>query len=73
MASALAAALLSYAVLREMGVLAGRFFLSLSAVATTLVCTLVLGEKLTLWGMDWNSVDHSGSAFGWKVVICTPE
>jgi drug/metabolite transporter (DMT)-like permease len=48
MASAFTAALLSYAVLREMGVLAGRFFLSLGTVATILACTLVLGERLTL-------------------------
>jgi drug/metabolite transporter (DMT)-like permease len=48
LASALVASFLSYVVLREMGVLAGRFFLSLSIVATILACTLVLGEKLTL-------------------------
>jgi drug/metabolite transporter (DMT)-like permease len=48
LASALAASFLSYVILREMGVLAGRFFLSLSMVATILACTLVLGEKLTL-------------------------
>jgi drug/metabolite transporter (DMT)-like permease len=48
LASALVASFLSYAVLREMGVLAGRFFLSLSMVATILACTLVLGERLTL-------------------------
>lgn len=48
MASAFVAALLSYIVLREMGVLAGRFFLSLQTVATILACTLVLGEKLTI-------------------------
>jgi uncharacterized membrane protein len=48
MASAFTAALLSYAVLRGMGVLAGRFFLSLGTVATILACTLVLGERLTL-------------------------
>jgi drug/metabolite transporter (DMT)-like permease len=48
LASALVASFLSYAVLREMGVLVGRFFLSLSMVATILACTLVLEEKLTL-------------------------
>jgi drug/metabolite transporter (DMT)-like permease len=51
-ASAFTASLLGYVVLREMGVIAGRFFLSLGAVAMVLVGTLVLGEKLTLkeWG-----------------------
>jgi len=48
LASALVASFLSYAVLKEMGVLAGRFFLSLGAIATILACTVVLGEKLTL-------------------------
>jgi len=48
LASALVASFLSYAVLREMGVLAGRFFLSLSMVTTVLACVLVLGEKPTL-------------------------
>ena len=48
MASAFTASLLSYAVLRWMGVLAGRFFLSLGAVATIIACTLVLGESLAL-------------------------
>jgi len=48
MGTAFVAALLSYAVLRQMGVLAGRFFLSLGAVATVLACTLVLGERPTL-------------------------
>jgi drug/metabolite transporter (DMT)-like permease len=48
MASAFTAALLSYAVLKEMGVLIGRFFLSLGTIATILACTLVLGEQLTL-------------------------
>lgn len=50
MVSALLATLLSYVVLSSMGVLAGRFFLSLQAVATVIVCTLVLGERLTLSG-----------------------
>jgi drug/metabolite transporter (DMT)-like permease len=48
MASAFTAALLSYAVLKEMGALTGRFFLSLGVVTTILACTLVLGERLTL-------------------------
>jgi len=48
LASAFAASLLSYIVLKEMGVLTGRFFLSLGMIATILACTLVLGEKLTL-------------------------
>jgi len=47
MASAFTAALLSYVVLREMGVIAGRFFLSLSYVTTILACLLVLREKIT--------------------------
>jgi multidrug transporter EmrE-like cation transporter len=46
LASALVASILSYAVLREMGVVVGRFFLSLGTVAIVLVGTLVLGEKL---------------------------
>lgn len=46
MAVAFAAAVLSYVVLREMGVLAGRFFLSLNIVATVVACTAVLGERL---------------------------
>jgi len=54
MASAFTAAILSYIVLREMGVLVGRFFLSLGAVATILVCTFVLNEKLTL--KEWIGV-----------------
>jgi len=41
------ASLLSYAVISELGVLTGRFFLSLSVVATILVATLILGEHLT--------------------------
>jgi len=48
MMSAFTAALLSYIVLRELGVLAGRFFLSLSVVTTVVACTLILGEQLTL-------------------------
>ena len=47
MTSAFTASILSYVVLKEMGVLAGRFFLSLGIVATILACTLVLGERLT--------------------------
>jgi len=46
MASAFAAALLSYAVLREMGVLVGRFFLSLGYIATILACVFVLHERI---------------------------
>lgn len=48
MASAFTASLLSYAVLREMGVLAGRFFLALQTVAVVIACTIVLGESPTL-------------------------
>jgi uncharacterized membrane protein len=47
LASALVASILSYAVLWEMGVLVGRFFLSLGVVATILAGTLALGEELT--------------------------
>jgi drug/metabolite transporter (DMT)-like permease len=47
MVVAFIAAILSYAILREMGVLAGRFFLSLQIAATVLVATLILGERLT--------------------------
>jgi len=47
MAVAFTAAILSYAILREMGVLAGRFFLSLQIVAAVLATTLILGECLT--------------------------
>ena len=54
MGTAFAAALLSYAVLRQMGVLAGRFFLSLGTVATVLACALVLGERPTL--TEWIGV-----------------
>jgi drug/metabolite transporter (DMT)-like permease len=54
MASAFAAALLSYLVLREVGVLAGRFFLSLGAITTILACTLVLCEELTL--REWAGI-----------------
>ena len=46
--SAFIASLLSYFVLKEMGVLAGRFFLSLGIVATIIACVLVLDEKLAL-------------------------
>lgn len=37
----------NYAILKEMGVLVGRFFLSLNTVAMILTCTFVLGEKPT--------------------------
>ncbi|MHC1627406.1 MAG: EamA family transporter [Candidatus Nezhaarchaeales archaeon] len=45
MATAFTAALLSYAVLRKMGVLAGRFFLTLQLVAVILASLLVLKEQ----------------------------
>jgi len=48
MMSAFFSALLSYTVLREMGVLVGRFFLSLGTIATILACMLVLGERPTI-------------------------
>ncbi|MCX8204497.1 MAG: hypothetical protein N3H31_02455 [Candidatus Nezhaarchaeota archaeon] len=40
--------MLGYAVMREMGVLMGRFFISLSIVAIVLACTLVLKEPISL-------------------------
>jgi drug/metabolite transporter (DMT)-like permease len=49
MASAFTASILSYIILQRMGVLAGRFFLTLQIVATILVAYLVLGERLSLW------------------------
>jgi len=39
--------ILSYAVLREMGVLVGRFFLSLGYIATILTGIFILHEKVT--------------------------
>jgi len=45
MASAFLAALLSYIVLKEMGVLAGRFFLTIQLVAVILATTFILGER----------------------------
>jgi drug/metabolite transporter (DMT)-like permease len=48
LAPALVVSFLGYAVLREMGVLAGRLFLSLSMVVMILACKLVLEEKLAL-------------------------
>lgn len=48
MASAFTASILSYAIIREMGVLVGRFFTSLNIIATILACLFVLGEKITL-------------------------
>lgn len=48
LASALVASILGYVVLREMGVLVGRFFLGISVVTTILASTLVLGEKISL-------------------------
>jgi len=47
MASALMASMIRYTVLKEMGVLLGGFFLSLSTVATILTCVFILGEKIT--------------------------
>jgi len=41
------AALVNYVILKEMGVLVGRFFLSLNIVAMILTCTFVLGEGPT--------------------------
>jgi len=49
MVSAFLAALLSYVVLREMGILAGRFFLSLQTIAIIIVGIFVLDEKPTIW------------------------
>lgn len=54
MASAFTAALLSYIVMSRMGILVGRFFLSIQIVAMMLACTVVLGEKLTL--REWLGV-----------------
>jgi threonine/homoserine efflux transporter RhtA len=53
-ASAFIASLTSYTVLRELGVVAGRFFLSLGIITTILAGTLVLGEKLTL--REWAGI-----------------
>lgn len=41
------ASLASYVVLSQLGVLAGRFFLSLSLISMMLAATLVLGEQLS--------------------------
>ena len=51
MASAFVVALLSYIILNKLGVLAGRFFLTLQLVAITLTATFVLGERpsITTW------------------------
>lgn len=54
MASAFTAALLSYTVMRKMGILVGRFFLSVQIVAIMLTCTLVLNERLTV--REWIGV-----------------
>jgi drug/metabolite transporter (DMT)-like permease len=54
LASALVASILSYAVLKEMGVLVGRFFLSLIIVAVILASMFVLGEKPT--SKEWIGV-----------------
>jgi len=48
MVSAFAASVLSYVILREFGVLAGRFFLSLSTVAIIIASIIVLGESYDL-------------------------
>jgi len=45
MVSAFTASLLSYVVLRRLGILAGRFFLTLQLVAVILVALFVLGER----------------------------
>ncbi len=47
MASALMASMIRYSVLKEMGVLLGGFFLSLSTVAIILTSIFILGEKIT--------------------------
>jgi len=51
MISAFVVALLSYIILNKLGVLAGRFFLTLQLVAITLTATFVLGERpsITTW------------------------
>jgi len=48
MASAFIASVLSYVILKEFGVMAGRFFLSLSTVATIIASIIVLGERYDL-------------------------
>ncbi|MEM4655249.1 MAG: hypothetical protein QXL34_07175 [Thermosphaera sp.] len=48
MVSAFAASILSYVILRELGVMAGRLFLSLSTVATMIVSIVVLRESYDL-------------------------
>ncbi|MEM1983069.1 MAG: hypothetical protein QXZ63_05345 [Sulfolobales archaeon] len=48
MVSAFAASVLSYVILREFGVLAGRFFLSLSTVAIIIASIIVLRESYDL-------------------------
>ncbi|MCR8455900.1 MAG: hypothetical protein QXK88_09500 [Desulfurococcaceae archaeon] len=48
MVSAFTASMLSYVIIKEMGVLVGRFFTSLSIVATVLACLLVLGERISV-------------------------
>jgi len=50
MASAFVASILSYIVLQRMGVLAGRFILTIQMVATILTAYFVLGERLSLQG-----------------------
>lgn len=48
MVSAFVASLLSYVILREFGVLAGRFFLSLSTAAMIIASIIVLRESYDL-------------------------
>jgi len=48
MATALLVAILSYIILKEKGVLAGRFFLTLQLVAVILTSTLILGERVSI-------------------------
>ncbi|WP_198011716.1 hypothetical protein [Desulfurococcus amylolyticus] len=68
MASAFTASLLSYAVLRWMDVLAGRFFLSLGAVATIITCTLVLGGEPHVEVVGRDNINNCRCALNWEVV-----
>lgn len=52
--SAFVTSLLSYVVYRAKGVLAGRYFLSLSHIATILAAIIVLGERPRL--IEWLGV-----------------
>lgn len=51
MVTAFIASILSYIILRELGILIGRFFLSLQSVAIVLASILVLREQPTM--NDW--------------------